>query len=140
MLLDRLLFSDSVPLLLKKNLDFQTERNLFITGNLSNVNTPNYKAQDINFKEELRNVIKSKNEISLKPTHSKHFGPSRAALKSVKSEVFEEKDVARSDGNNVNLDKEMSKLAENQIIYNATVQLIAKRGSTVRAAVTEIAQ
>ena len=38
------------------------------------------------------------------------------------------------------LDKEMTKLAENQIIYNATVQLMAKRGSTIRSAITEIAQ
>ena len=48
--------------------------------------------------------------------------------------------MCTSDGNNVDLDKEMSKLAENQIMYNATVQFIAKRGSTIRAAVTEVAQ
>jgi len=32
------------------------------------------------------------------------------------------------------------KLAENQISYNATIQMMAKRTSTLRAAITENAQ
>ena len=140
MLLDRLLFSDRVPLLLKKNLDFQSDRNMLITSNLSNINTPGYKAQDIDFQNELRNAIGAKGELSMNSTHNKHIGPSKNALKNVSGEVFKDPAAARSDGNNVDLDKEMSKLAENQIMYNATVQLLSKRGSTIRAAVTEVAQ
>ena len=140
MLLDKLLFSDRVPILLKKNLDFQSERNMLISSNISNVNTPGYKAQDIDFRSQLRSAMNVKGELSVKSTHGKHFGPSNNALKAVQGEVFKEPDAARSDGNNVDLDKEMAKLAENQIMYNATVQLMQKRGSTIRAAVTEIAQ
>ena len=140
MLLDKLLFSDRVPILLKKNLDFKAQRNLLISSNISNVNTPGYKSKEINFKEQLRSVMESKDGLTLRRTHENHFGPSNEGLKRLKPEAFEEDDAARSDGNNVSLDKEMAKLAENQIIYNATVQFMAKRGSTVRAAVTEIAQ
>ena len=140
MLLDKLLFSDRVPLLLKKNLDFKGQRNLIISSNISNINTPGYKSQDINFKEQLKSVMETRGGLSLKITHENHFGPSNEAIRSLKPEVFEEDHAARSDGNNVNLDNEMAKLAENQIMYNATVQLMAKRGSTVKSAVTEIAQ
>jgi hypothetical protein len=34
----------------------------------------------------------------------------------------------------------MAKMAENQIMYNATIQLMMKRGGTVKAAITENAQ
>ena len=44
MLIDKLLFSDKVPILLKKNLDFQSERNMLISGNIGNINTPGYIA------------------------------------------------------------------------------------------------
>ena len=40
----------------------------------------------------------------------------------------------------MNVDKEMAKLAENQIVYNATIQLMMKRASTIKAAITEQAQ
>ena len=140
MLIDKLLFSDRVPLLLKKNLDFKSQRNLLISSNLSNVSTPGYKSQEINFKEQLKSAMVLKNELPLHTTHENHMGPSNEALKNLKPEAFEEDDAARSDGNNVNLDKEMGKLAENQIMYNATVQIMSKRGSTVKAAITEIPQ
>ena len=140
MLLDKLLFSDRVPVLLKKNLDFQSDRNMLISSNISNINTPGYKAQDLNFRDQLKGAIKSRDEVSLNTTNFKHIGPSNNALKGVQGEVFEEPEAARSDGNNVDLDKEMSKLAENQIMYNATVQLMEKRGSTIRAAITELPQ
>ncbi|MFQ5715842.1 MAG: flagellar basal body rod protein FlgB [Nitrospinales bacterium] len=137
MLIDRILFSDKTPLLLKKNLDFQSQRNLLIAGNISNVNTPGFKAQDVRFEDQLRDAVESKDKLVLKTTHEKHFGPSKDSIKKMQPEVFEEVDAARSDGNNVNIDKEMLKLAETQIKYNATIQIMAKRGSTVRAAVSE---
>ena len=141
MLIDKLLFSDQTPTVLRKNLDFEAKRNLLISSNISNINTPGYKAQNLNFKEELRNILGSKDGLSVKMTHKKHMGgASKEALKSLKPEIFDNEDAARSDGNNVSLDKEMSKLAENQIIYNATVQLMAKRGSTIKSAITEIVQ
>lgn len=137
MLIDKLLFSDKIPLLLKKNLDFQSERNLLISSNTSNINTPGYKAQDISFQAQLDEVLDSDDQLNIRATDNKHFGPSKDSIKELQPEVFEEEDAARSDGNNVNLDKEMLKLAENQLTYTAAVQLIAKRASTIRAAITE---
>ena len=140
MLIDKLLFSDQAPTILRKNLDFQGQRNLLISSNISNINTPGYKAKALNFIENLNNAIISKDDLSIQTTHVKHLGPSKEALENLKPDIFDEDDAARSDGNNVSLDKEMAKLAESQILYNATVQLMAKRGSTIRSAITEIAQ
>jgi len=140
MLIDKLLFSDQTPLVLKKGLDFQSSRNLMLSTNISNMETPDFKAHDINFEQQLQDVIKSSNQLQIKATNSKHFGASDGALKELEPSPFELKDPAKSNGNNVNVDKEMGKLAENQIMYTAFIQLMMKRGSTVRSAVTELPQ
>ena len=140
MLIDKLLFSDQTPLVLKKGLDFQSARNLMISANVSNMETPDFKAHDINFEKQLQEFIKSGDHLQMKSTNSKHFGPSNDGLKAMKPQPFELTDPSKSNGNNVNIDKEMGKLAENQIMYTAFIQLMMKRGSTVRSAITELAQ
>ena len=140
MLIDKLLFSDQTPLVLKKGLDFQSARNLMISTNVGNMETPDFKAHDINFEKQLLEFIKGGDQLQMKSTNSKHFGPSNEGLKTMEPTPFELTDPSKSNGNNVNVDKEMGKLAENQIMYTAFIQLMMKRGSTVRSAVTELAQ
>ena len=140
MLIDRLLFTDKTPLVLKKALDFQSERQLLISSNISNIDTPGYQAKDIDFKGALKAALGSGDDLALRSTHKGHIGPNKDVLKGLKAQPFSEPDVSKSNGNNVNIDKEMMKLAENQISYNATIQMMAKRGSTIRAAITENAQ
>ena len=140
MLIDNLLFADKTPLVLKKALDFQSERQLLISSNISNMDTPGYKAKDIDFKGALKAALGNGDDLTLRSTHRSHMGPNQDALRGLRAEPFIEPDAAKSNGNNVNIDKEMMKLAENQISYNATVQMLAKRTSTIRAAITENAQ
>ena len=107
MLIDKLLFSDQTPLVLKKGLDFQSARNLMLSTNISNMETPDFKAHDINFEQQLQDVIKSSNQIQMRSTNTKHFGASDNALKALEPSPFELKDPSKSNGNNVNIDKEM---------------------------------
>ena len=140
MLIDRLLFADKTPLVLEKALDAQSERHLLISSNISNIDTPGYKATDIDFKGALRNALGAGDSLAMRTTHSGHIGPNKVDIKGLQADIFTESDVAKSNGNNVNIDKEMMKLSENQISYNATIQMMAKRVSTIRAAITENAQ
>ncbi len=140
MLLDRLLFSARTPSVLKKALDFQSKRHLLISSNIGNLDTPGYKAKELDFESQVRGALGTDGGLNLNTTDKKHLGPSRDAVKELSVEVFEEPDPARSNGNNFNIYKEMIKLAENQITNNATTQLMSKRASTIRAAITESAQ
>jgi len=135
-----LLYSDTVPKVMKKSLDLMSTRQSLISSNIGNLDTPGFKASDIDFQGELREALGAKGQLNLRSTNEKHFGPKNSNISSLTADPFEEEDAAKSNGNNVNVDKEMAKLAENQIVYNATIQLMMKRGSTVRAAVTEQAQ
>lgn len=140
MLIDRLLFADKTPLVLKKALDFQSERQLLISSNISNIDTPGYQARDIDFKGALKAALGTGDDLALRSTHKGHIGPNKDAIRGLQVDPFNETDPAKSNGNNVNIDKEMMKLAENQISYNAIIQTIAKRHSTVMVAITENAQ
>ncbi|MFT4577547.1 MAG: flagellar basal-body rod protein FlgB [Nitrospinales bacterium] len=139
MLLDKLLFSDSVPKAMKKSLDLMSTRQSVISSNIGNLDTPGFKASEIDFQGQLREALGSKGQLKLQATNEKHFGPKTSNIGSMTADPFEEEDAAKSNGNNVDVDKEMAKMAENQIFYNAVIQLMMKRGSTVRASITETA-
>ena len=139
MLLDKLLFSDNTPKAMKKSLDLMSTRQSVITSNVGNVDTPGFKASEIDFQGQLREALGSKGQLKLQATNEKHFGPKSSNIISLTADPFEEEDAAKSNGNNVDVDKEMAKMAENQIFYNAVIQLMMKRGSTVRASITETA-
>ncbi|MFQ5450667.1 MAG: flagellar basal body rod protein FlgB [Nitrospinaceae bacterium] len=139
-LIDKLLFSDQVPKMMKKSLDFQAARHLLISSNIGNLDTPGYISHDINFQDQLREVMGGGGTLKLRTTNEKHFGPSAQSIKNLSPQPFEEVSASKSNGNNVNIDKEMAKLAENQIRYNAVTQMMMKRGSTIRSAVTELPQ
>jgi flagellar basal-body rod protein FlgB len=139
MLLDKLLFSDNTPKAMKKSLDLMSTRQSVITSNIGNVDTPGFKASEIDFQGQLREALGSKGQLNLQATNDKHFGPNTSNISSLTPDSFEEEDAAKSNGNNVDVDKEMAKMAENQIFYNAVIQLMMKRGSTVRASITETA-
>lgn len=140
MLIDRLLFADKTPLVLKKALDSQSERHLLISSNISNIDTPGYRAKDIDFKGALKAALGAGDGLALRTTHRGHIGPNKSDIRDLKAEPFVESDAPKSNGNNVNIDKEMMKLAENQISYNATVQMMSKRRSIILASITENAQ
>ncbi|MTI65727.1 MAG: flagellar basal body rod protein FlgB [Firmicutes bacterium] len=112
--------------LLKKSLDATSLRHNAITNNISNINTKNYKANRVKFEEELKKAL-NKDEIKLNATNKRHFGIS-SKLDNIKPRTVKDKKTAMSsDGNNVDIDLEMTNLAANQIKYNALIQQTNKK-------------
>ena len=108
MLIDRLLFSNTVPKAMKKSLDLLSVRQNLISSNIGNLDTPGFKASDLDFQGQLRDALGSKGQLTLKATNDKHFGPKTSNISSLKPEPFEEEEAAKSNGNNVNVDKEQT--------------------------------
>ena len=112
--------------LLYDKLSFRSDRQKIISGNISNINTPNYKTQDLVFDDELTKV-KSKNDLALKVTHSSHIAFEKTAKPSTSAQMSEVKGLEeQNDGNNVNLDREMSQMSKNQIAFNALQASVKK--------------
>ncbi|WP_121628031.1 flagellar basal body rod protein FlgB [Poseidonibacter antarcticus] len=117
------------------NLNFRAERQKVISSNIANINTPNYKTKDLTFENELKNVQSPILELS--QTKGNHFSNinnnmniSTPSL--IKVQGLEE----QNDGNNVNLDAQMSEMSKNKILFDA-VQTAIKKDSTLFRSVIE---
>lgn len=106
--------------MIKGALDLSSLRQDTISSNLSNINTPNYKASRVAFESHFKNA---KSGMNLNKTNTNHIGPSDSMGMVVKQNNSSVKD----NGNDVDVDFEMAELAANNIYYDSVVsQLNAK--------------
>ncbi len=108
--------------LLQNLLDYCSEKNRVIAKNISNIGTENYKRQDVLFKKALN---ESTNSI-LKATNQKHLGGVQGSPESSSTfEYVDDKSEDMASGeNNVNIEREMSELAENTLRYKFAARKI----------------
>ncbi|MBA4406884.1 flagellar basal body rod protein FlgB [bacterium] len=101
--------------LLQNLLDYCAVKNKTIAKNISNIGTENYKREDVVFKNLLDENVNS----FLKTTEGKHIANPQAINNQDPKfdHVYDESDNMESGVNNVNIDKEMSELAENTLRY-----------------------
>ena len=131
------LFSNKIGKLANKALDIHAQRALLINSNIANAETPGYKAADFKpFEDQLKAAYSSK--IGMTRTDPRHMSGARNDLKAFKPEVEYSKDPGRIDGNNVNLDKEMTKLTENSTMYQAIITAKKKRGGMIKEAIEQV--
>ncbi|PIF04094.1 MAG: flagellar basal body rod protein FlgB [Arcobacter sp.] len=117
--------ASSVTELLFQQLNFRGERQKVISSNIANIDTPEYKTKDLRFKDQLR---KSNEEYNLKLaiTHKKHISLNEEKI-DTNFDIYEVKNlVEQNDGNNVNLDTQMSEMSKNSIMFNAVQSSIKK--------------
>ena len=122
--------------LLEQALDLRSERHRVITGNIANQDTPGYKAAEIRFHEALDASLGA-GGLSLETTHPGHVssgGPSSPAAPPATPIPGAS---ARLDGNTVAGEREMAKLAENTLMYDATIQMITSKFKTLKSAIHE---
>ncbi len=107
------LFSNSIQSL-ENALAYSSQKQKAISNNIANVDTPNYKAQEVNFKTELDHAT-----LQARRSDVRHFefkrGSSNIELKTKATTSY------NHNGNNVDIDKEMAEMAQNQIYYNVLV-------------------
>ncbi|MBN2796974.1 MAG: flagellar basal body rod protein FlgB [Clostridia bacterium] len=118
--------------LFEKGLTASWLKNQAISNNISNVNTPNYKRETVNFEDVLQNAA-NQNDI-MSRTHEKHMSVSSSVTPTI---VKDDSTEYRKDGNNVNIDTEMAELAENQIRYEAITKELNDTLKRLRISIKE---
>jgi flagellar basal-body rod protein FlgB len=133
------LFSTNIELL-SKNIDLRAKQQSLIASNLANAETPNYVPKALVFEDQLQGAIKNKSAGSSPLTNARHL-PLKGAtgkLQSVAGRVVETPAATPGkDGNAVELENEMSRMMENQIMYTASVQILAKKFEGIKSALRE---
>ena len=106
--------------ILDKAADAANLRNELLTNNIANVSTPNYKRKDLDFESVLQGELAGEKNLS------KAVKKANQNLETLDAQVYT--DIAslsyRLDGNNVDINTEEARLAENQIKYQALVDLM----------------
>ncbi|MFL0251638.1 flagellar basal body rod protein FlgB [Clostridium neuense] len=108
--------------LLKKGLDASSERQNVISNNISNLNTAGYKRSYVTFEDNLKEAGDNLEMVRTDPRHindGAEYGDIQ--VKTDNSSSMNE------DGNNVDIDTEMTNEAKNTLKYYALTSEISRR-------------
>ena len=113
--------------LIKKSLAATTERAKVIANNIANINTKDFKRSYVVFEDNLKEVLE-KDKLELKVSDEKHIKSNESELNyAVKKDTSTS---MRTDGNNVDIDNEMTNLAANNLMYNFLIDRAKGKLST----------
>ncbi len=132
LLLDRML--DSTTRGLEKNLDLTQRRNTLIAGNVANAETPGFRAKDLNFAGELARAMGKDPGQELKKTNARHLDTTSDSSSRVVDDLS---GTTRADGNNVDIDLQMGRLAYNSGKYSAATRFLRKKLGMLKFAIRE---
>ncbi len=102
-------------------------RQQVISNNIANINTPNFRRSEVGFDGELERALSNS-----------EAGAGTRAFEGLQPHVTaDQRTTLRADGNNVDVDMEMADLAENNVRYNALVQLAGKQMEMLRYVISD---
>jgi len=136
--------NDLTARILEKSLDGLSQRSQAISNNVANVDTPNFKAAEVNFEQQLASALNRQpagDELPLALTHGAHIPANGTAH--ISPDDIQPASVQlltttmRNDGNSVDVDREMARLAETQLSYQASTQLLNQKLRLFREAIWE---
>jgi len=118
---------------LDKAIRVTQKRNAVVASNISNIDTPKYKPKDINFKEALDRALETDNQLNLTRTNPGHINMN---MRPQGIETFEEE--GEWNGYNwINIDKEMTKLTENNLMYRQAVETLLRKIALIKEVIKE---
>jgi flagellar basal-body rod protein FlgB len=135
LMLGESLFNQSGIPLLSKSLDAGMMRSKAIANNIANVNTPGYKRIEVTFEDELRKALDN-SRLQGTRTNEKHLQLGKLDIASINAKVKKPIDPTLPSGvNNVDIDSEMAKLAENQLLFNFSAKFLHGKFTKLNAAI-----
>jgi flagellar basal-body rod protein FlgB len=97
-------------------------RHRVLSGNLANVNTPNYVRKEVKFKDALKNAM-----------DAGELGPGGG----FKPEVVADKSrTADIHGNNINMQDELSAITDNSLLYGMAAKVLSNKYAGLKKAIS----
>ena len=129
------IFNQTISLL-EKSLDLRSLNQRVLASNVANMDTPNYKAVELAVSEEMNREKQPDRSLALVRTHTNHLPIKYKATNQVRLKAAAAPDFSlRGDGNTVDIDQTMGKLAKNTLLYNAAAQLISNKFNGLKNAI-----
>jgi len=106
---------------LGKALDLYQQRHRVIAENIANADTPNFKARDLDFRQQLATALDDGDTSEMPEIEP----------------VVDKQATIKVDGNSVDLDTEMTRMSVNAEKMLALAQIIGRKFASLRAVITD---
>ena len=137
------LFGDQTMSVLSNALRATDLEHQVIAHNLANIDTPGFKRSEVMFQTTLAAALKAQADGSdqlqgtrTNPTHIS-IGDVASPSEVQGQAIVRAETSLRPDGNNVDIDAEMTRLSENTVLYQALSQLVKMKLTALRSAIRE---
>lgn len=119
-------------------LNFREMRQELITSNVANANTPGFKAKKMDFEEALSRALDVDGQMQMNATDGRHYNVGSGGFNNLEPEIYDDPNgVVSENGNTVDVEAEMARMAENKLMYDALVQLINKKMGIMKYAINQ---
>lgn len=118
---------------LTKSMDLTWKRNQALASNIANAETPQYRAVDVTFGKELERAFGESKE-SVMRTNSEHLDVGQNQSSRF---VRDYSGQNKPDGNNVDIDLQMGRLAQNSGDFMNAARLIRRQIGLIKNAIRE---
>ena len=123
--------------IMQKGLSASWIRNAVIRNNIANVETPGFKASEVEFESVLAKAVQGTGFVGTR-THVNHREIGTGTMDSVRPFIYQRQDLSmRMDGNNVDIESENVKLAQNSLQYNTIMEKLNSEIRRLRMAISE---
>ncbi|MBO8171024.1 MAG: flagellar basal body rod protein FlgB [Bacillaceae bacterium] len=123
-------------ILLEKALDASSMRQRVIADNIANVDTPHYKSKEVSFESHLQQAMQSDSKFKGYRTDPRHIEIGQKSRVAVQPEIVVRKGtVMNNNGNNVDIDYEVTKMAKNALWYQSLIQQTGGYFNRLRSAI-----
>ena len=122
---------------LQKGLSASWMRNAVIRNNIANVETPGFKASVLEFESIFSKAVQEGGFVAAR-THAGHRSFGSGDLNNIRPMIHQSRELSmRADGNNVDIDSENVRLAQNSIFYNTIMEKMNSEIRRLRMAIAE---
>lgn len=119
---------------LRSAIDASNTRQQVISNNIANADTPFFKRSDVSFESLLQSEMNGVGSIKGRMTNVRHIAIGSASTIPTAQITTDKNTVMNNNSNNVDIDTEMTNLAENQLRYNTYIEEVNHQIKMMRAA------
>lgn len=124
----------SVFSVMEKGLAASNLRQRVLSNNVANMETPGFKRSDVDFQQALDTALGNQHNLALKLTSPRHIA---GATNRVEQDIVTDPSSIQSNGNNVDIDREMTDVAENDLYYGALSQAESRQLGILRLVISQ---
>jgi len=124
---------DKTMSLIQRSMDIRASRHRVLSSNVANIETPEYVSRDLPFQKVFEGCLENSSILPLGKTHPAHLPATEGPL----SQDFSSHIEMDPGPGGVDIDQQMSRLAENNLMFQAGVQALIKKFEVLKVGIEE---